>query len=136
MRTLLLAALALLLPSAATAQQFGFIPPDMSDVMTVTSANATIADIRSHLPTQLNDITLAQSSLLTLQTAGFRKFDVATNCIAGDRLVLTPPPEMPDGFALGGADCPVTGSMRVWQYTPQLPIGQGYSITYKVTAFR
>lgn len=144
MRALLLALVAALIPAAAAAQSFDFPPPDLSGLMTTASASATIAQlqatdatIQTHLPAFLTPVTLAQSSLLSIQVAGVQSFTVSTNCQVGDRIILVPASaQTPAGYMLGDAYCSATGTMVAKLFTPQLGIGASYSISVQPIAFR
>lgn len=85
--------------------------------------------------TMLNDVTLAQTAVIAI-ALGPRQLTVSTNCIAGDRLLMTPFTAVPTGYMLGDARCSVNGTMVASLYAPLLAIGASYSITVKVTAFR
>lgn len=85
--------------------------------------------------TMLNDVTLAQTAVIAI-ALGPRQLTVSTNCIAGDRLLMTPLTAVPVGYMLGDARCSANGAMVASLYAPLLAIGANYSITVKVTAFR
>lgn len=95
------------------------------------------ASVTDHPAVFLNDITISQAALLSLQPSGVQTFSVATNCLVGDRLIMVPgTASIPAGYMLGDISCPSNGAVSVKLFTPALGLGVSYSFTVKVIAFR
>jgi hypothetical protein len=143
-----LLAVALLAASAPCFAQNGgagvsYPPVDTSTLMPRAEAETTINGFETRIAAleagralALTNVTLAQTSLLSLQAAGVREFTVSTNCQVGDRMFMSPSVVLPAGYMLGDIVCTVAGTAIAKLYLPALGIGVSYSIVARVTAFR
>jgi hypothetical protein len=142
-----LLAVALFAAAPANAQNGGagvaYPPVDISTMMSRAEAETTINGFETRIAAleggralALTNVTLAQTSLLSLQTAGVREFTVSTNCQVGDRMFMSPAAVLPAGYMLGDIVCTAAGTAVAKLYLPALGIGVSYNITARVTAFR